>query len=202
MNTGKVAYITAGEHAAGEILQSRRAKKFSLWLGMIGMFMMFAALSSGFIVYTASGVDKGIKTILPNAFIYSTLAIVASSFTLHLAHSAVKRKAFKKQRLFLTLTIGLGLLFFGLQVHAWQVFAERGIFFVNNNASQSFVFVFTGMHLAHIIAGLVVLARCYIGSARVIPYGDNRFRMELAAIFWHFLDVLWIYIYLFLLLNQ
>jgi len=202
MNTGKTAYITTGEQAVDELLQSRRAKKFSLWLGMIGMFMMFAALSSGFIVYTASGVDKGIKTILPNAFIYSTLAIVASSLTLHLAYSAVKRKDVKKQRLFLMLTIALGLLFFGLQVHAWQVFAERGIFFVNNNASQSFVFVFTGMHLAHIIAGLIVLVRCYIGSARTIPYGDNRFRTELATIFWHFLDILWIYIYLFLLLNQ
>jgi len=185
-----------------ELQQSQRAKKFNLWLGMIGMFMMFAALSSGFIVYTASGVDKGIKTILPNAFIYSTLAIVASSFTLHLAHSAVKRKAFGRQRLFLLLTIALGLLFFGLQVHAWQVFAGRGIYFVNGNASQSFVFVFTGMHLAHIAAGLAVLARCWIGAARGIPFVHNRFRMEIAVVFWHFLDALWIYIYIFLLLNQ
>jgi len=202
MNMQNTGVVPTGEQATDEIQQSRRAKKFNLWLGMIGMFMMFAALSSGFIVYTASGVDKGIKTILPNAFIYSTLAIVASSFTLHLAYSAVKQKRFAKQRLFLLLTIGLGVFFFAMQVHAWQVFAEREIFFVNNNASQSFVFVFTGLHLAHIAAGLAVLARCYVGAARRIPMGDNRFRMELATIFWHFLDILWIYIYVFLLLNQ
>ena len=57
------------DYTMEEVLQSRKAKKFNLWLGMIGMFMMFAALSSGFIVYTASGVDKGIKTILPKTFI-------------------------------------------------------------------------------------------------------------------------------------
>jgi len=202
MNVRKTGHIPTGEQATDEILQSRRAKKFNLWLGMVGMFMMFAALSSGFIVYTASGADKGIKTLLPGTFVYSTIAILASSLALHFAYLASRRERLDRQRLFLVLAIALGLVFFALQVRAWQVFAEREIFFVNNNASQSFVFVFTGLHLAHIAAGLAVLARCYIGATRRIPMGDNRFRMELAAVFWHFLDILWIYIYVFLLLNQ
>ncbi|MGJ1284461.1 cytochrome c oxidase subunit 3 [Sphingobacterium spiritivorum] len=185
-----------------ELQQSRKAKKFNLWLGMIGMFMMFAALSSGFIVYTASGVDKGIKTTLPNAFIYSTVLILLSSVTLHLSYKAVKEKQFAKQKGLLLATVVLGILFFLCQVHAWQVLIERGIYFLNINASQSFIYVFTGMHLAHIIAGLIVLIRCYTGAAKPIPYDNNLFRMELATIFWHFLDLLWIYIYVFLLLNQ
>ncbi len=185
-----------------ELIQSRKAKKFNLWLGMIGMFMMFAALSSGFIVYTASGVDKGIKTLLPDTFIYSTIVIVLSSLTLHVAYRAVKLEQLAKQKLFLLVTIALGILFFVLQLHSWTVFNERGIHFINNNASQSFIFVFTGMHLAHIIAGLIVLVRCYIGAVKPLPFPDNRFRMDLASIFWHFLDLLWIYIYVFLLLNQ
>ncbi|MVZ61657.1 cytochrome c oxidase subunit 3 [Sphingobacterium humi] len=183
-------------------LKSRKAKKFNLWLGMIGMFMMFAALSSGFIVYTASGVDKGIKTILPYAFIYSTAAIVLSSITMHLAYNAVKANQTGKQKMFLLITIVLGVVFFFLQVNAWSVLFERGITFVNSNASQSFIYVFTGLHLAHIIAGVLVLVRCFIGAARNIAPSDNLFRMEIAAIFWHFLDLLWIYIYVFLLLNQ
>lgn len=190
------------DYTTEELIQSRKAKRFSLLLGMIGMFMMFAALSSGFIVYTASGVDKGIKTILPDTFIYSTMVIVFSSLTLHLAYRAAKLERLGKQRLYLLVTIALGIVFFVLQMDAWSVLADRGIYFVNNNASQSFIYVFTGMHLVHIIAGLIVLVRRLWGTRKVISYSDNQFRMNLTAIFWHFLDLLWIYIYVFLLLNQ
>ncbi len=185
-----------------EDLAIRKAKRFNLWLGMIGMFMMFAALSSGFIVYTAGGVDRGLKTILPNTFIYSTIAIVVSSATMHLAYLAAKKTEFLKQRLLLVATILLGIAFFVLQVEAWGILTERGIVLVNTNASQSFIYIFTGMHLAHIIAGVLVLTRALIGQLRSIPQVNNVFRMELAGIFWHFLGLLWIYIYVFLLLNQ
>ncbi|GAA0885578.1 cytochrome c oxidase subunit 3 [Sphingobacterium siyangense subsp. cladoniae] len=184
-----------------EKLVQRKAQKFNLWLGMLGMFMMFAALSSGFIVYTASGVDKGIKTLLPNALLYSTLVIVVSSLTMFLAHKAAKNDESSKQRLFLIATFILGVVFFALQVHAWNVLIDRGVYFVNNNASQSFIYVFIWMHLAHIIAGLIVLIGAIIGINK-LPKDGNLFRMDLASIFWHFLDLLWIYIYVFLLLNQ
>ncbi|WP_088160233.1 MULTISPECIES: cytochrome c oxidase subunit 3 [Sphingobacterium] len=184
-----------------EKLVQRKAQKFNLWLGMLGMFMMFAALSSGFIVYTASGVDKGIKTLLPNALLYSTLVIAVSSLTMFLAHKAAKNGESSKQRLFLIATFILGAVFFALQVHAWNVLIDRGVYFVNNNASQSFIYVFIWMHLAHIIAGLIVLIGAIIGINK-LPKDGNLFRMDLASIFWHFLDLLWIYIYVFLLLNQ
>jgi len=189
------------EAQTDEKLVKRKAQKFNLWLGMLGMFMMFAALSSGFIVYTASGVDKGIKTLLPNALLYSTLVIVVSSLTMFLAHRAAKNGESSKQRLFLIATFILGVVFFALQVHAWNVLIDRGVYFVNNNASQSFIYVFIWMHLAHIIAGLIVLIGAIIGINK-LPKDGNLFRMDLASIFWHFLDLLWIYIYVFLLLNQ
>ncbi len=185
-----------------EELTQQKAKKFNLWLGMIGMFMMFAALSSGFIVYTAGGIDRGIKTLLPDAFIYSTVIIVLSSVTMQWALSAAKRTDFNKQKLLLIATIALGIGFFAMQVHAWGILSERGVVFVNSNASQSFIYVFTGMHLAHIIAGILVLARALVGRMLNISQVRNVFRMDLAALFWHFLGILWIYIYVFLLLNQ
>jgi cytochrome c oxidase subunit 3 len=185
-----------------EELVVRKAKRFNLWLGMIGMFMMFAALSSGYIVYTAGGVDRGLKTILPETFIYSTIAIVVSSATMHFAYLAAKNTEFGKQRLLLGATILLGIAFFVLQVEAWGILTDRGIVLVNPNASQSFIYIFTGMHLAHIIAGVLVLTRALIGQLRHIPQVNNVFRMELASVFWHFLGLLWIYIYVFLLLNQ
>ena len=185
-----------------EDLTQQKAKKFNLWLGMIGMFMMFAALSSGFIVYTAGGVDRGIKTILPSAFIYSTALIVASSVTMQLAYIAAKKTRFAQQKMLLIATLLLGVGFFVVQVYAWDILTNRGVFFVNNNASQSFIYIFTGMHLAHIIAGLIVVGRAWFGRVRGINQVNNVFRMDLATLFWHFLGFLWIYIYVFLLLNQ
>ncbi|GGC16180.1 cytochrome oxidase subunit III [Parapedobacter defluvii] len=185
-----------------EDLTQQKAKKFNLWLGMIGMFMMFAALSSGFIVYTAGGADRGIKTLLPQAFIYSTILIVLSSVTMQLAYVAAKRTLFTRQRILLVITILLGLGFFAMQVHAWGILSDRGVVFVNSNASQSFIYVFTGMHLAHIAAGILVLVRALVGRMRNVSQVNNVFRMDLAALFWHFLGILWIYIYVFLLLNQ
>lgn len=180
----------------------RKAKKFSLWLGMIGLFMMFAALSSGFIVYTQGGVDKGLKTLMPSTFIYSTVVIVLSSLTMHLAYLAAKKEERSKQIGLSVATIALGIAFFVLQFQAWSVLTERGVYFINTNASQSFIYIFTGFHLAHIAAGLIVVLRALIGAAKGISSVNNVFRMDLATIFWHFLGILWIYIYVFLLLNQ
>jgi cytochrome c oxidase subunit 3 len=180
----------------------RKAKKFSLWLGMIGLFMMFAALSSGFIVYTQGGVDKGLKTLLPSTFIYSTVVIVLSSLTMHFAYQAAKKEEKSKQIGLSSATIALGIAFFVLQFQAWGILTERGVYFINTNASQSFIYIFTGFHLAHIAAGIIVVLRALLGAAKGISSVNNVFRMDLATIFWHFLGILWIYIYVFLLLNQ
>src|SRR5690606_5579102 len=104
-----------------EDLAQNKARKFALWLGMIGMFMMFAALSSGFIVYTAGGAGRGIITILPDLFLYSTAVLVLSSVTMHLAYRAAKALAFSTQQWWLLATITLGVLFFYLQVEAWGI---------------------------------------------------------------------------------
>jgi len=179
-----------------------RPKKFLMWLFIITSFMLFAALTSGFIVYTAGDPARGIKMILPSVFKYSTAAIILSSITMHLSYKSAKELKFSQQRLFLLVTIVLGLVFFVLQISAWKLFVANGVYFVNPNASQSFLYVLTGTHLLHIVAGVIVLVNAFLGSSRNIPQVRNLFKMELASIFWHFLDILWIYLYVFLLLNQ
>jgi cytochrome c oxidase subunit 3 len=176
-------------------------KKFNMWIFIFTSFMFFAALTSGFIVYSG-GRGHGIHIILPHAFIYSTTCMVLSSVTLFIASTAAKRLQFGKQRLYLWLTILLGTLFLVIQVYAWSLLIQMGVYFVNNNASQSFIYVFTGMHLVHIIAGLLLLANTLKGSYSNIPQVKNLFRMEMSSIFWHFVDIIWIYLYVFLLLNQ
>jgi len=176
-------------------------KKFNMWLFIFTSFMFFAALTSGFIVYSG-GAGKGIRIALPHAFMYSTAVIIISSVTLFLASRAAKQLQFEKQRLFLWLTALLGIAFFAIQVYAWSVLVQMGVYFTNPNASQSFIYVFTGMHLLHILGGLGLLFHALSGSYKNIPQVKNLFRMEFAGIFWHFIDIIWIYLYVFLLLNQ
>ena len=176
-------------------------KKFNMWLFIFTSFMFFAALTSGFIVYSG-GAGKGIRIALPHAFMYSTAVIIISSVTLFLASRAAKQLQFEKQRLFLWLTALLGIAFFAIQVYAWSVLVQMGVYFTNPNASQSFIYVFTGMHLLHILGGLGLLFHALSGSYKNIPQVKNLFRMEFAGIFWHFIDIIWIYLYVFLLLNH
>lgn len=185
-----------------DYLATLKAKKFSLYVFLVVSFMLFAAWSSGFIVYTAGGEDKGLKTLLPHTFIFSTFSILLSSVTIHLSYSAAKIGNLAKQKLWLVMTILLGALFFVLQYNAWMELARSGVMFINNNASQSFIYVFVWAHQAHIFAGIIVLLNALFKANNKQPLIKNRFRMELASVFWHFLDILWIYIYVFLLLNQ
>ncbi|MBB3054921.1 cytochrome c oxidase subunit 3 [Mucilaginibacter gotjawali] len=178
------------------------AKKFSMWIFIFTSFMLFAALSSGFIVYSG-GRGHGLDVILPQAFMYSTAVIILSSITLFLASGAARQLQFAKQRLYLWLTFFLGIAFFAIQIYAWYVLAiKMGIYFINPNASRSFIYVFSGLHLVHVLAGLAVLLNVIIASYRNTPQVKNLFKMEMASIFWHFLDIIWIYLYVFLLLNQ
>ncbi|MGI4749554.1 MAG: cytochrome c oxidase subunit 3 [Janthinobacterium lividum] len=177
-------------------------KKFSMWLFIITSFMLFAAFTSGFIVYTQGSADKGIKILLPHTFIYSTLVIMLSSVTMYLAFRAAKQLQFAKQRQFLWLTLILGISFFGLQFYAWSLLVKMGVYLINPNASQSFIYIFTGVHLVHILAGLILVINSLVGSYQNNPPVKNLFRLEMTSIFWHFVDILWIYLYVFLLLNQ
>jgi cytochrome c oxidase subunit 3 len=178
------------------------AKKFSMWIFIFTSFMLFAALSSGFIVYSG-GKGHGLDVIMPRAFMYSTMVIIISSLTLFLASRAAKQSQPEKQRLFLWLTFFLGIAFFFIQIYAWYVLAYKmDVHFTDPNASRSFIYVFSGMHLLHIIAALLVVLSTIRSTYRNITQARNLFKMEMTSIFWHFLDIIWIYLYVFLLLNQ
>ncbi|WP_225870855.1 cytochrome c oxidase subunit 3 [Pedobacter cryophilus] len=177
-------------------------KKFIMWLFMISSIIFFAGLTSGFIVYSGDGAGKSLNVPLPKAFIYSTVIIIISSFTLHWSYLQTKRLKFEGQKLGLWITLVLGLVFIGMQIYGWAVWTDLGIFFINSNASISFVYVFTLTHILHIIAGLIIILTALASSYKKLPNVTNLFRMEIASIFWHFVDILWIYLYVFLLLSQ
>jgi cytochrome c oxidase subunit 3 len=178
------------------------AKKFNMWIFIFTSFMLFAALSSGFIVYSG-GKGHGLNVIMPQVFMYSTAVLIISSITLILSSRAAKQLQFAKQRGLLWITFLLGITFLVLQLYGLYVLAiKMGVYFVDPNASRSFIYVFCGMHLLHIIAALIVVASTIRSTYKNTPQVKNLYRMEMTSIFWHFLDIIWIYLYVFLLLNQ
>jgi len=178
------------------------AKKFTMWIFIFTSVLLFMGFMSAFIVYSG-GRGHGMQVILPQAFKYSTLVLVISSVTLIGASNAAKQANVTKQRMFLWLTFGLGILFLAGQIYAWYVLTfKMEIFFSNPNATRSFIYVFSGMHLLHIVAALIVLLNVIFSTYRNLPQIRNIFKMEMLSIFWHFLDILWICLYVFLLLNQ
>ena len=176
-------------------------KKFNMWIFIFTSFMFFAAITSGFIVYIG-GKAHGINVELPHSLLYSTITILISSITLFIASRAAKTLDFKKQKTFLWLTLALGLIFLGLQAYTCTVLVSMGVYFVSPNAAQSFLYVFIAAHFVHIIAALLLLINTIIGTYSNKPQAKNLYKMEMTSIFWHFLDIVWIYLYVFLLLNQ
>jgi cytochrome c oxidase subunit III len=175
------------------------AKKFVVWLFIVASIMLFAALTSGYIVKKAAG--NWLHFTLPPVFIVNTILVILSSITLHWSYLSAKNLRFNQERLGLWVTLGLGVAFLIGQFYAWVFLVQGGVFF-SGNPSGSFLYALVLFHGLHIFAGLALLISALLGSSPKIPQVINVFRMERASIFWHFLDILWIYLYVFLLLNQ
>lgn len=178
-----------------------KPKKFVLWLFVVSSTIMFGGWTSYYIVFSASK-GKGHGLVLPDAFIYSTAVLVASSVFLFLASRALRKEERGFQQLFLWITLALGVVFGVLQFQAWSGLYHSGAALINNNAAISMIYIVSGFHLLHIFAGLCFIVNSLVGSYKEIPQEKAVYRQEIASIFWHFIDILWIYLYVFLLLNS
>jgi len=189
------------EQQGQEVPSSSKAKKFILWLFVVSSTIMFGGFTSYYIVFAASK-GKGHGLVLPDLFIYSTAVLVLSSIFLFLAAKAVRNQQVQSQKIFLSLTLILGIAFGYLQVDAWSALYQSGATLVNNNAAISVIYIVSGMHLLHILAGLCFILNSLWGAFSKVPQENAIYRIEIASIFWHFIDILWIYLYVFLLLNS
>jgi len=178
-----------------------KPRKFIVWLFVVSSTIMFGGFTSYYLVFAASK-GKGHGLVLPDAFIYSSLVIIASSITLVLASKALKKLNFGLQRNMLWITVILAIAFGVMQFNAWGSMVRTGATLVGNNAAISFIYVVSGMHLLHIIGGVGLIINALAGSYKSLPVAKVQYRMEIASIFWHFIDILWIYLYVFLLLNR
>ncbi|QNK62515.1 cytochrome c oxidase subunit 3 [Pedobacter sp. PAMC26386] len=187
--------------AQDRLATSFKAKKFVLWLFVVSSTIMFGGFTSYYIVFAASK-GKGHGLVLPDVFMYSTAVLVLSSICLFFAAKAVRQQNLQTQKIFLWSTMILGIAFGYLQVDAWSALYQSGATLVNNNAAISTIYIVSGMHLLHIFAGLCFILNSLWGAYSKIPKENAVYRIEIASIFWHFIDILWIYLYVFLLLNS
>jgi cytochrome c oxidase subunit 3 len=162
--------------------------------------MMFAALSSAYIVLSGGPEWRPVQ--MPGVFIFSTGAILASSATMHHARRLLAREDFAGQSRWLAITLLLGLLFLGAQLLGWRQLIAQGAFLAGNPHS-SFFYLFTGAHGVHLVGGLTALSYLAVRSRRKLV-GVGRERQlaasEAISLYWHFMDGLWVCLFLLLLL--
>lgn len=175
----------------------RKSAKPMLWVSMVSMTMMFAGLTSAYVVSRKR--DDWVSFDLPTAFYTSTILIIMSSIAFMLAKFFIKKNNRQFTTLFLasTLILGIGFVFF--QLEGFKEMYHLELFFAGeySTVKSSFIYGITLAHLAHIAAGIIVLLIVFYNHL-VKKYTSTDFLgLELGAIFWHFVDILWVYLFLF-----
>lgn len=169
---------------------------------MLSMIMFFTAITSAFLVRKGAGNWYSFPIV--EEFFYSTGVILCSSVVLHVAYKAFLDKNYKLYSILLTIGFCLGCLFVALQYMGWLALNEMGVFIYTNQSSSFFV-LFIGAHALHVIGGITALLISWIYSVKKstqewTPKGQ--LRLELTFTYWHFVDVLWVYLLAFLWFQQ
>jgi len=178
---------------------SMHPKKFALWLFLVTVLMIFAALTSAYIVRQAEG--NWLEYELPEIFWVTSGIVLLSSVSMQVAYFAAKRDNFIGLRIAMVFTVLLGFAFLVGQWYSWVALVDREVFFVGNPAG-SFLYVFTGLHALHLISGVIFLIIVLISTFRYKVHSQALNTLEMATTYWHFGGGLWLYLFLFLLLNH
>jgi cytochrome c oxidase subunit III len=182
----------------------REPFQFMLQLAMVGMGILFFILTLLFATQYEG--ETWQRFDFPPELWFSTLAMVISSFTLHQANISCQSELFKAYRLYLCTTFLLGVIFMLLQVKAWQGLHQQGYFIQKNNAAI-FLYMITALHIVHLLAGMIGLLYECVKAFQKTHYVDafiysvnppNQLRLKLITLYWHFVDAVWIYLFLFI----
>ena len=182
-----------------EKARSDRSYKLLLLFAMVSMTMMFAGLTSAFVV-SKSRADWLKDFQVPTAFFISTIVIIGCSVTFHFAKKSIQKDNIKATTAFLLGTLALGILFVILQFVGFRQVVEAGYFFTGSASSitTTFLYIVTLTHLAHLFGGLISLLIIIYNHFKQKYNSTQTLGIELGAMYWHFLDLLWVYLFLFL----
>lgn len=179
--------------------RANKSKKMLLLFAMASMTMMFAALTSAFII-SKSRADWLKDFQMPLPFFISTALIIACSLTFHLAKNSIQKDNQGATTVFLLATLALGIGFVYLQFQGFHEVIEQGYYFTGSesNITTTFLYVVTMAHLAHLAGGLISLLIIIYNHFKQKYNSRQTLGIELGAMYWHFLDLLWVYLFLFL----
>ncbi len=171
--------------------------KFTLWIAIGSITMMFAGFTSAYIVKSNQAGWQPVQ--MPKIFFLSTVLILASSLTIYLAQKAMSAREMAKYRTLISTTAVLGLAFVVTQFFGFSELWQQKITF-KESVAGSFFYIITGVHALHVIGGVIALAvlfsRAY--SSKTKFYSSTP--VETAGLYWHFVDILWVYLFVFFLL--
>lgn len=187
------------------IVRSQQKQKihpqiFILWVAIASIIMMFAGLTSAYIVKSNQAGWQNL--VLPQVFYISTILIVGSSATMQFAVSSFKKKATAKFKQLLGITVLLGILFVILQCVGFQQLWESGIQLKGVAGAGQFLYVIFGLHGLHVVGGVVALIVMAIKAIFNETKIATNTPIEVMATYWHFVDFLWVYILLFFIWIQ
>lgn len=173
--------------------------KFTLWMAIGSICMMFAGLTSAYIVKRNQ--DNFLEFDLPIIFWLSTIVIILSSVTMHLALKAYKARKTNKFKMFITATAALGALFAAMQAIGFLDLENHGIPLIGfkSNAAASFILVILGVHALHVLGGVVALVITFVKALFKKTNQYNNVPVEVLSTYWHFVGILWIYLLVFLI---
>ncbi|HEY0654773.1 MAG TPA: cytochrome c oxidase subunit 3 [Chryseosolibacter sp.] len=178
-------------------------KKFALWLFMVSVIMIFGALTSAYIVRQAEG--NWLDFEMPTMFWITSGLILASSITMHWAYFSAKKDNHEMAKVAMSVTVILGVGFLVGQWLGWKELVANGIYLVgreSNGVSGSFMYVISGLHGLHVISGVIFLLVVLVNVFRLKIHSKKLGQIEMCTTYWHFLDGLWLYLFVFLLLNR
>ncbi len=171
--------------------------KFVMWVAMGGIIMMFAGLTSAYIV--KKNQSSWLQFDLPIEFYYSTAVIVISSISMFLSAKAIKAGKFSQYKIMISITAMLGIIFILLQYLGFKDLQARNIAIVGpkSNSAASFLFVITFLHMMHVLGGVIALLVFWVKAIRSSVEKSSLMSVEVMGTYWHFVGVLWIYLFLF-----
>src|SRR5690606_4579592 len=176
-----------------------RAKKMMLWFGIASLIMSFAGWTSAFVV--SSSREDWLKDFqLPNAFIISVIVMLISSVTFILAKRALINSNRQQTTIWLLVTLTLGIAFIVNQFIGFQEIINNGYNFTGptSNITMSYIYLIAMVHILHVVVGLICLLVVIYNHFKQKYNATNMLGFELAATFWHFVDILWLYLFFFL----
>lgn len=175
-------------------------KKFVLWLFIVASIMLFAGFTSAYIVRRGDGNWEVFD--LPLFFAINTGVAAISSVFMQLAYVMAKKDNIKMLKTFILLTLGSAILFLIFQLLGWNELTKNNVYFAFSNPSNSFVYVISGVHFSHVLFGLIFIIATSIQSFRFKVHKTNLLLINMCTTFWHFLTIMWIYLYLFMYIYR